>query len=57
MKRSLRYCGAVTMSDLKIIVLVSLLTSWSMAFVPSSSMRDLLGLSKVLFALILATQC
>ena len=55
-KRPHKYCGASSLSDLKTIVLDSLLISCSMVFQPSSSISGLLGESKLLFVTILAAR-
>ena len=56
MKRSHRYCGAISFKDLKTIILDSLDTSSSMVFHPRLSIRGLPGASKLLFVIILAAR-
>ena len=51
-----RYCGASSLSDLKTIVLDSILISCSMVFQPSTSISGLLGVLKLLFVTILAAR-
>ena len=56
MNRLHRYCGARSLSDLKTIVLDSLPMSSSMVFQPNSTISGLLGVSKLLFVMILAAR-
>ena len=55
-KRLHRYCGAKSLSALKTIVLDSLPMSSSMVCQPNSAMSGLLGVSKLLFVMILAAR-
>ena len=51
-----RYCRARSLSDLKTIVLDSSPMSSSMVFQPNSTINGLLGVSKLLFVMILAAR-
>ena len=55
-KRLHRYCGAKSLSDLKTIILDSLSMSSSMVCQPNSAISGLLGVSKLLFVMILAAR-
>ena len=55
-KRLHRYCGAKSLSDLKTIVLDSLLMSSSMVCQPNFAISGLLEASKLLFVMILAAR-
>ena len=55
-KRPHKYCGARSLSDLNTIVLDSSLISCSMVFKLGYSISGLLGVSKLLFVVILAAR-